>query len=225
MTMTTSTTISVTNTRRARRRRSQVIALATPLLLILGTTGCNVLGASSPSGRRGVIIVMYNPSNIHNSKMYLTQGGVTQDHFRTGAGTGPIDPCNNWTGTGDPNGAGPAPTGQYNMLDALYHTHNKGWGDIFGRTWRANDTHCAGGTPRTLLYIHTEETPSRTQGTAENQRWDGTSDYRSYGCWKVARSNNGGDNGVTRLDNWWHAMGGKTDTPYTNYLTVAWSGF
>lgn len=64
--------------------------------------------------------------------------------------------------------------------------------------------------------------PSHTQGSAENQRWDGTSDYRSLGCWKVARSDNGGDNGVGRVDLWWHSLGGEINTPYTNYLTVHW---
>lgn len=60
-------------------------------------------------------------------------------------------------------------------------------------------------------------------GVVGAQRWDGANDYYSLACIKLARAENGGDNGIANLDYWWHNSGhagGTTNTQYYNWLDV-----
>lgn len=181
--------------------------------------------ASLPTAS-GIIYTDYNTANMQDSDMYVAHnesGVLTTDAvFRTGSGTGTTDTCNKWTGDGDPNGAGPAPVGIYDMNSAPYHSDGYNGNLIYGRVWRFEDKACPNGTGRTEIFIHSEETPSATQGSVESQRWDGVNDYKSHACWKVARADNGGDDAVSRLDSWWHKQGGTTNHAYSSEHYVYW---
>lgn len=149
--------------------------------------------------------------------MYVPPGYTTYNNRRygSGSGNGSYDECL--------SNQGPLPMGRYSGVSS-WHQDSFNGSAIYGRVFRLQNKQCWNGTWRTALFIHTEETPSRTQGSIEPQRWDGPSDYKSAGCVKLARSNNGGDNGIGVLDYWWHyRAGGGVGTPYYNLLNAYWA--
>jgi len=172
----------------------------------------------------GWFLVNYNPQNMLNSEMWAMQGLGGLQRWRTGSGNfGPGD-----RGHGDPrneclSNRGHAPRGSYRMRTPPYHQMHFNGSEIKGRVWRLDDKKCNYGTTvRTELFVHTEELSNHGQDpNREAFRWDGPNDYRSEGCWKVARHENGGDNGVALMAIYWNHFGGRQDTRYDQAVLVA----
>ncbi len=98
-------------------------------------------------------------------------------YWRAGSGSYLDDRTNGWL-----------PSGWYSIRG---HWNNYYGSAIYGRVWYLSDKRSVKtGVMRTALFIHTEETPSNGQynPTAgdDPQCWEGTNDYYSYGCVKVA---------------------------------------
>ncbi|MGH8973776.1 MAG: hypothetical protein ACRD0C_11305 [Acidimicrobiia bacterium] len=149
--------------------------------------------------------------------LYDDERAVSQR--RAGSGNGNLDECT-------PN-QGPLPDGQYDGV-ATWHQDKFAGTKIYGRVVRLQNKACWDGQIRSDLFIHTEETPEQGQAPAggrrdHDQRWDGNGDYKSQGCIKLSRAENGGDNGISTLDSWWHEQaGGGVGTPYHGLLNVWW---
>lgn len=112
--------------------------------------------------------------------------------WRGGSGNALNDNTNGWL-----------PVGWYSIRE---HWNNYDRA-INGRVWRLSDKYSVQYPTRLRydLFIHTEETPSNGQNSAvESERWDGPSDYYSFGCVKVSYGNMDGVH--TR----WANYGGST---------------
>ncbi len=95
------------------------------------------------------------------------------------------------------------PTGWYSIRG---HWNDYNGSAIYGRVWYLSDKVNSAGDLRTGLFVHSEETPSNGQSsTYEPQRWDGSSDYYSNGCVKVAYGGNMDD-----VHWYWYYKGGST---------------
>jgi hypothetical protein len=85
--------------------------------------------------------------------------------------------------------AGWLPAGYYNIVAHFDHYDAS---KVKGRVWQLNDKACWNGTPRSELFIHSEETASNGQTCGypydEHWCWDGDSDYNSVGCIKLSRA-------------------------------------
>ena len=111
---------------------------------------------------------------------------LNQQSWRSGSGqnTNECDSANN-----DKIG-GWLPNGYYNIWG---HFDNYDASDIKGRVWHFQDKACYNGSVvRTELFIHSEETAAQGQScpTAGDDPfcWEGTSDYYSNGCMKIAHA-------------------------------------
>lgn len=167
------------------------------LLLIIGAS----LGALSlaPSALGAAFYYERQNSTINGRIKYSANSGtIVSPWYRAGSGNGGTQECvtNNWI-----------PTGQHNV-QAHYDNYNGT--QIKGRVWWMNDIPC-GGNVRTQMFVHSEETSSQGQDpNNEPFRWDGDSDYYSFGCIKVARLPVvNGYSDLGRLDTTWvHQSGG-----------------
>lgn len=107
---------------------------------------------------------------------------LVQQAFRAGSGTS-TNECY--------LGHGWLPTGWYDIVGHFDHYDAS---LIKGRAWQLSDKRCYGGTGtlRTELFIHSEETAAQGQycPTAGDDPfcWEGTSDYYSNGCIKLAHA-------------------------------------
>lgn len=82
---------------------------------------------------------------------------------------------------------------------------------------------CWDGTIRNQLFIHTEETTNNGQtcspGVDNPHCWEGTSDYYSNGCIKLARSPGGPDD-MSAVHSTWANWDGRHNFNDTNMLYV-----
>jgi hypothetical protein len=179
----------------------------------LGLTQQPVL--ASPPGSGGDVLSFGKwDLDTHNSSLYMYDDGAFYSTRRAGSGNGNTDEC--------VTNAGPLPDGTYSGT-STWHQDGYNGSAIYGRVWRLQNKACWNGTVRTALFIHTEETPSRTQGTIESQRWDGDNDYYSAGCIKISRPENSTGDSVGVMDTWWHQKaGGGVGTAYYNLINVYW---
>jgi hypothetical protein len=141
-----------------------------------------------------------NNSLINGSIDYNCSGSTCGSPlYRAGSGSG-TNACqhNNWI-----------PLGSYNIP---FHDDHYAGSLIQGRVWRLSDYQCSNGVRRTELFIHSEETSSNGQycptGGDDPFCWEGTNDYYSNGCVKVARMPvTNGYSDLGRLDSWVHSIG------------------
>jgi lipoprotein-anchoring transpeptidase ErfK/SrfK len=119
-----------------------------------------------------------NPKSPTNSRLRLIRYDSSASpkrkvlrSYRAGSGT-TTNPCS--------IGKGWLPNGNYKI-----EFHQKNFdGIINGNVIKISNKKC-GSVTRTELFIHSEMTPSRGQGSIESERWDGPSDYLSNGCVKL----------------------------------------
>lgn len=103
--------------------------------------------------------------------------GIRKETWRAGSGRE-----GNWNNECVRN-YGHLPTGKYKIR--AWHDNYPG-SRIHGRAIQLEDKVCRDGvTPRTELFIHSEQTVNNTQGSTEGTRWDGDEDYKSEGCVKM----------------------------------------
>ena len=147
-----------------------------------------------------------------NPQIYTTE---CSDTWRAGSGMpGHTDGCEVSKGW--------LPTGDYDLW-AHYDNFN---GDIAGRVFHVQDKLCWNGTPRTALFIHTEETSSNGQycptSGDDPYCWESVDwDYRSEGCIKIAYPANGFSNVIGANHNWFHKQFScHGSCNYSNQLTV-----
>ncbi len=201
---------------RARTRRAAPVVAAS-LVASLGALIPAEHAVASPPGSGGDVMSFGKwDQNISDSALYIYDNGSHYSTQRAGSGNGNLDEC--------VSSAGPLPDGTYSGT-STWHQDAFSGSAIYGRVYRLQNKACYNGTVRTALFIHTEETPSRTQGSTEPQRWDGNNDYYSLGCIKVSRPGapgNGADS-IGVLDTWWHQKaGGGVGTAYYNLINVYW---
>jgi hypothetical protein len=127
---------------------------------------------------------------------------LNQLSLRAGSGTS-TDEC--WVSHGW------LPTGWYNIVG---HFDNYNGSAIKGRVWQLSDKRCNGGTGtlRTELFVHSEEWSDGGQycPTAGDDPfcWEGTFDYYSEGCIKLAHATPYPSD-IARADNFWDAYDGR----------------
>jgi hypothetical protein len=118
------------------------------------------------------------------------------DSWRAGSGTN-TDTCD----VGD----GWLPNGWYDLWGMYDHKDGTA---IDGRAWYLQDKQCHDGTWRTELFIHTEETVDNGQSCPTSgddpHCWEGTFDYKSNGCIKIAYPNSGFPNDIGDAHGDWH---------------------
>jgi hypothetical protein len=125
----------------------------------------------------------------------------------------------NWNNTCLQN-EGRLPNGWYSSGND-HHVDSKNGSLIDGRVWGLQDKNCPAGTPRTQLFIHTEETVANGQACTpapdDLHCWEGTFDYESVGCVKVSHFTS-----VGTMNSWWHnaPVSGGHGVAYTNILWV-----
>jgi hypothetical protein len=172
-------------------------------LLVLVALALGVL--AGPAG--AAIYFDFQKGTNTNSALYETwQDAATgkiygQQSWRAGSGYLP-DECT--------QNAGWLPNGYYNLVAHYDHYDFK----IKGRLWQLNDKACWNGTPRSELFIHSEETADNGQlcGSPyydERYCWDGDGDYKSVGCIKLSRATPYPSD-LAKADNAWHGWGGGT---------------
>ncbi len=112
------------------------------------------------------------------------------------------------------------PGGWYNIVA---HFDNYNGSLIKGRVWQLSDMRCMGGTGtlRTELFIHSEETSNNGQYCPtpgdDPFCWEGTSDYYSEGCIKLAHGASSPTD-IARADAFWDAYDGRHG--YMNAATL-----
>jgi hypothetical protein len=102
------------------------------------------------------------------------------------------------------------------------HWPNYNGTKVKGRVWYLSDKVCWNGTKRTELFIHTEETADNLQTCGQpyyDERfcWEGTMDYLSQGCIKVAYPRLGFPDDIGSVHWYWHNRGGGSDGSCTLY--------
>jgi hypothetical protein len=162
------------------------------------------LGAGACTGRAAVYFDFHKISNT-GSVLYETwQDAATgkvyaQQSWRAGSGYS-IDECL--------QGAGWLPSGYYNIVS--HYDHYDGT-KVKGRVWQLSDKACWNGTPRSELFIHSEETADNGQYCTaiydDPFCWEGDFDYKSAGCIKVAHAAPYPSD-IARADSAWHNWGG-----------------
>lgn len=169
--------------------RKIMIAMSICVVLIAALI---VVAPSASAARSCGYFDFKRVSNINSDlklKMYDTLGSCVVSTWRAGAGT-TQDPCQ--------RNYGWLPTGWYDMWG---HWNDYAGTAIRGRVWYVQDKACSDGTVRTELFLHSEETSSRTQECTSSSDdpwcWDktkacsscaeGTNDYYSNGCIKIRR--------------------------------------
>lgn len=194
-------------------QRIRIIATAT----ILTLTTLVPLVQTEPAN--AVTSCMYfdfaKSTNINSTltwKWYDSYGRcIYSASWRAGSGT-TTDTCESFAGW-LPNGWYDSPSGMNN---------NWNGNEIKGRVWTLQNKNCNDGTPRTELFIHTEETYTNGQSCSSASDdpwcWDstpanagaaaGTNDFKSEGCIKVRRQSPEGS--------WPNAMG-DVHTTYHNH--------
>ena len=142
-------------------------------------------------------------SNLKEAVTDTTDGRIiTQAEWRAGSGTGTNECVSN---------VGWLPAGWYTITG---HYNNYDGTKIKGRVWQLSDKRCAGGTGtlRTELFIHSEETAAQGQycPTAGDDPfcWEGTFDYNSEGCIKVAHATPYPSD-IAQVHNMWDGYDGR----------------
>ena len=183
---------------------------------VLGAIAVLILLAPQASARWTFDKIVNNDSRLQwcwfNPQIYTTE---CSDNWRAGSGQpGGTDGC--------AVGYGWLPTGDYDLWG-----HWDGYdGVIKGRVFYVQDKWCWNGSAlRTELFIHTEETAGNGQSCPTSGDdpycWEGTFDYYSEGCIKVAYPNNGFNNVIGANHTWFHKQFGCHGyCTYTNQLTV-----
>lgn len=177
------------------RRFSRVLprVALTWLMMVTFVVGAAVNAPPAAAARSCLYFEFVKNTNI-NSTLYwrwMDDYGrcLHSDSWRAGSGV-TTDPCQ--------TNQGWLPNGWYD-LDSTGHVDGYGGMAIKGRVWSLQDKNCSDGTPRTELFIHTEETQSNGQSCSSDPDdpwcWDktaacstcgaGTNDYKSEGCIKV----------------------------------------
>jgi hypothetical protein len=144
----------------------------------------------------------YHRTSLTNSTFEaLDNYGHWTGYIRAGSGSG-TDACQhyNWI-----------PRGYY---DVLWHDDNYPGSAVQGRVWRLSDYQCENGVRRTELFIHSEETSQQgqscgPQGSDYPFCWEGSHDYYSYGCIKLARQPVPSD--LRQVDSFVHTYGTAPD--------------
>lgn len=122
-----------------------------------------------------------NAADPQNSRLTVSRGSEVVASYRAGSGLG----------AGHPKGRDECATAQGWLPAGTYgvgarRTRYDG-NVIKGYAIPLSDKTCTNGrTKRTALFIHSEMTRTGGQGQPESQRWDGTGDYKSQGCIKLA---------------------------------------
>jgi hypothetical protein len=191
------------------RRHHGSFSIVAALLMVSSVT---LVAASPASAARPCAYFEFDKGTNLNSTLlwrYVNDfGQCTLSHsYRAGSGD-TTDPCqvnHGWL----PNG----------WYDVTFHQNTYSGSLIFGRVWRLSDKACSGGTLRTELFIHSEQTSSNGQVCTSNaddlQCWDktpgtaGTNDYYSNGCIKVRRPSAEGSwaDDVSSIHSDWHNLG------------------
>jgi hypothetical protein len=127
---------------------------------------------------------------------------LAQQAFRAGSGTS-TNECY--------VGHGWLPAGWYDIVGHFDHYDAS---LIKGRAWQLSDKRCIGGTGtlRTELFIHSEETAANGQYCPTSSDdpfcWEGTFDYYSNGCIKLAHAQPYPSD-IAYADNDWDAWDGR----------------
>ncbi len=201
-------------------------------LIVMAFVFATAVNAPRAQAARSCLYFEFVKSTNTNSTLYwrwMDDYGrcIYSASWRAGSGV-TTDPCQ--------LNAGWLPNGWYD-LKSTGHQDSYSGTSIWGRVWSLQDKACSNGTLRTQLFIHTEETSSRTQICSSDpddpQCWDstkapgdsaaGTNDFRSEGCIKVRRQSPEGSwpDAMSAVDSDWHAAGlgqasGRTDTVYVH---------
>jgi hypothetical protein len=144
----------------------------------------------------------YQRTSLTNSIFQASDNyGDWTGNLRAGSGSG-TDACqhNNWI-----------PLGYYSVL---WHDDYYAGSAVQGRVWRLSDYQCSNGVRRTELFVHSEETSQQGQncGPAGSDYpfcWEGSRDYYSYGCIKLARQPVPSD--LRQVDSFVHTYGSAPD--------------
>ena len=152
-------------------------------ILVLAAVLAGSLAAAD--ARAAVYFDFFRYTNT-NSTLYETwqdtsTGKVYARHaWRAGSGTGPWECVPN---------IGWLPGGYYNIVE--HYDHYDGT-KVKGRVWQLSDKACWNGTPRSELFIHSEETADNGQYCPtiydDPFCWEGDFDYKSAGCIKLSRA-------------------------------------
>ncbi|CAL9612889.1 hypothetical protein SUDANB6_05685 [Streptomyces sp. enrichment culture] len=160
--------------------RSAVVAVAAAAVLV-PVVAAAPGGHAAPAQTTTTLKFVRNAGDPQNSRLTVVRGDRTVASYRAGSGLGAghakgRDEC--------AKNQGWLPKGTYTV--GTRHTRYNG-SVIKGYAIPLSDKLCANGrTTRTALFIHSEMTRTGGQGQPENQRWDGSSDYRSEGCIKLS---------------------------------------
>ncbi|MFD8787306.1 L,D-transpeptidase [Kitasatospora sp. NPDC059599] len=175
-------------TNHSRSHRGTPRQALTPLLLAAGLTAALAAGtapaaqattqAAARTADNGVrLVFVKNHEHPDRSTLSVRVGGETIASYRAGSGLGASaegrDSCR--------TNKGWLPNGTYRIEGHERHRDRT----IKGFAIAIADKKCSDGTLRSDLFIHSEMRADGNQGTTEATRWDGDSDYRSYGCIKL----------------------------------------
>jgi len=176
--------------------RIAILALATAFVCVSpAPAATNVFFAFHRSTNTNSYLTI-NREDTFSGKILSQQG------FRAGSGSS-TNECQ--------TGVGWLPTGWY---DIVGHFDNYNGSLIKGRVWQLSDKRCNGGTGtlRTQLFIHSEETSDQGQYCPTSGDdpfcWEGTSDYYSDGCIKLAHAQPYPSD-IAKADNDWDAWDGR----------------
>ncbi|MFI8187165.1 peptidoglycan-binding protein [Actinacidiphila glaucinigra] len=115
-----------------------------------------------------------NPSTPIDSVLSIVRNGTVVKKYQAGAGI-TTNTCASQKGW--------LPDGTYQIKG---HQKNRN-STIKGYAIQLSDKRCSpGGTLRNALFIHSEMTKNGGRGSTEATRWDGSGDYKSLGCIKLA---------------------------------------
>lgn len=200
------------------RPSTRLTSVVFAIVTLLAVAGVIVTPGVASAARNCAFFDFAKGTNINSTLTwkYVDEYGrcILSHSYRAGSGVN-IDPC-------DQN-HGWLPDGWYD-LKSTYHQNGYGGTYVKGRVWRLADKACQGnGTLRAELFIHTEETATRTQTCSSDADdpwcWDstaapgggtGTNDYYSGGCIKVRRQSPEGTwaDHMSDVHSDWHNLGG-----------------
>jgi len=176
-------------------------------LILFTVIAAALVGASQAAAGTYVQFGFHRSTNT-NSYLTITKHDsstgqtLAQQGFRAGSGES-TNECY--------VGHGWLPAGWYDLVG---HFDSYNGSSIKGRVWQLSDKRCSGGTGnlRTQLFIHSEETADTGQYCPtpgdDPFCWEGTSDYYSVGCIKLAHATPYPSD-IGKADNDWDSWDGR----------------
>ena len=172
-------------------------------MLVLAVTASAALAATAPAQAGWFSFHRITNTGSELVWKWTSDTGrlYTSPTWRAGSGTSTV--CSEI-------GRGWLPVGWYDTWGHWNHYD----GRIKGRVIYLQNKRCADGTPRTELFIHTEETAGNGQycpySSDDPYCWEGWFDYKSAGCIKVSYPRGGWPDDIGSVHWYWHNRGGSS---------------